>query len=88
MASKKFKVTPTVIYADSVQGYGSLRKIKNVANNKYENAQAYGQSLSETRKAMEGHGATEEFKKMLRDRNIDPSVEIKGAFDQLLIRLS
>ena len=88
MASKKFKVTPTVIYTDSVQGYGSLRKIKNVANNKYENAQAYGQSLSETRKAMEGHGATEEFKKMLRDREIDPSTEIKASFDQLLIRLS
>lgn len=88
MASKKFKVTPSVIYTDKVQGYGSLRKIKNVANNKYENAEAYGQSLSETRKAMEGHGATEEFKKMLRDRDIDPSLDVKASFDQLLIRLS
>ena len=88
MASKKIKVTPTVIYADKVQGYGSLRKIKNVADNKYEEAKAYGQSLSETRKAMEGHGATEEFKKMLRERGIDPSNEIKASFDQLLIRLS
>lgn len=88
MASKKFKVTPTVVYTDKVQGYGSLRKIKNVGDVQYRDAQSYGQSLSETRKAMEGHGATEEFKKMLRDREIDPSVEVRSSFDQLLIRLS
>lgn len=88
MASKKFRVSPTIIYTDKTQGYGSLRKIKNAEDHKYEEGRAYGQSLSETRKAMEGHGATEEFKKMIREREIDPSNEIKASFDQLLIRLS
>lgn len=87
MAAKKFKVTPTVLYTNTTQGYGSLRKIKDVANNKYENTAETGQSLSETRIALEGHGATEEFKSMLRARNIDPSIDIGASFDQLLIRL-
>ena len=88
MASKKLKITPTVVYTDSARGYGNLRGISGeIDGMKYGETGEFGQSISETGTALTSHGAIDEYKTLLRSRNVDPSTEIIAAFDQLLMRL-
>ena len=84
MAAKKFKVTPSVLYTDYTRGYGQIRGIKD-GRNAFGND--YGAHLGEAMNAMQGHGSVDEFKQLLRNREVDKKPEITSAFDQILLRL-
>lgn len=83
---KKFTVTPSILYNSySTTGYGKIRGYKEKNKNAYGNS--YGANIGEAIPAMQGYGADDELKTLLKNHNIDLRPEINAAFDQIMVRL-
>lgn len=84
---KKFTVTPSILYSSySPFGYGKIRGYKDGNKNAYGNE--YGVNIGEAIPAMQGWGATDELKSLMKERGINLRPEIEAAFNQIMLRIS